>query len=76
MIVDDLHQATHSGEINVPITTGAFVKSDIYASLGAIIKANNKGLQTKKTLFDSTGLAIQDIALAGLFLNNRCYEDT
>ena len=76
VIVDDLHQATHSGEINVPITTGAFVKSDIYASLGAIIKANNKGLQTKKTLFDSTGLAIQDIALAGLFLNNRCYEDT
>lgn len=65
LIIDDWDQASHSGEINVPIQSGLISSQDITATLGEIICQNKIVDQHKMTLFDSTGLAIQDIALAG-----------
>ena len=68
IVIDDWEQASHSGEINVPLKKGIITKSDIYAELGEII-AGKKRVQRKDeeiTIFDSTGLAIQDIATAKL----------
>ena len=66
IIVDDLEQATHSGEINVPLATGAFREGDIYAELGHVVAGAKPGRQnaTDITIFDSTGLALQDLACA------------
>jgi ornithine cyclodeaminase/alanine dehydrogenase len=63
--IDDVHQATGSGEINVPLAKGELVLDDVAGTLGEVVA----GMQPKPdadvtTLFDSTGLAIQDVALA------------
>ena len=66
IVVDDFDQATHSGEVNVPLTEGVLSRSDIYAELGEIVAGKESGRTSadEVTLFDSTGLAIQDISTA------------
>jgi alanine dehydrogenase len=66
VIVDDKIQAMHSGEINVPISKKIIKEADIYATLGEIITGRKKGRTSKNeiTVFDSTGLAICDVAVA------------
>lgn len=63
IIVDDLEQTMHSGEINHPISTGMLKKEDVYAELGEIIIGKKKGRENESeiTIFDSTGLAILDV---------------
>lgn len=66
VVVDSWEQASHSGEINVPLSDGIISKSDIYADIGEIVAGKKKGRTTgsELTVFDSTGLAIQDAAIA------------
>lgn len=63
IIIDDWIQASHSGEINVPFKKGIVKEKDIYASLGKIVAGKKQGRKNDKdiTIFDSTGLAIQDL---------------
>jgi len=66
VVVDDLRQATAAGEINVPITQGVYSPGEVYATLGEII-AGKKPFRrdaSAVTIFDSTGVAIEDIAVA------------
>jgi alanine dehydrogenase len=64
VVVDDIEQAAHSGEINVPISKGLFSVEEIYAELGVIVTGKLPGRVSPReiTVFDSTGLAVQDIA--------------
>jgi alanine dehydrogenase len=66
VVVDDHEQATHSGEINVPYAAGRFADDDIYGTLGEVVLGTLPGREaaTDITVFDSTGLAIQDVAAA------------
>jgi len=66
IFVDDMVQACHSGEINVPLSKRLMRKTDIDGTLGGIICCKTKGRTSARdvTVFDSTGLAIQDIAVA------------
>jgi alanine dehydrogenase len=66
IIVDEAEQALHGGEVNVPFSQGIFRESDIAATLGDVIVGRAQGRLTPQdiTIFDSTGLAIQDVALA------------
>jgi alanine dehydrogenase len=65
VVIDDEHQAHHSGEINVPLRDGTLQASDIHAGLGDIIAGRKPGRRGDEiTVFDSTGLAIQDLAVA------------
>lgn len=68
VVVDDMEQACAAGEINVPLKKGLFKAKDIYATLGEIVADEKLGRNDEKsiTLFDSTGLAIEDIAVARL----------
>jgi alanine dehydrogenase len=68
IIVDDWAQASHSGEINVPLGKGVIRRGDIHAELGQIAAGLRPGRSgaDEITLFDSTGLAVQDIACARL----------
>lgn len=65
VVVDDPAQAVESGEVNVPLHTGVYRREQIYGTLGEIVAGKKAGrLGTEITVFDSTGLAIQDLALA------------
>ncbi|MBA7537400.1 Delta(1)-pyrroline-2-carboxylate reductase [subsurface metagenome] len=68
VIVDDVEQASHSGEINVPLSNGLIEVNDIYGTLGEIVTNTKKGRENDEdiTIFDSTGLAILDIICAKL----------
>jgi alanine dehydrogenase len=68
IVVDDLAQASHSREINVPIAKGVIKLSDVYCELGEMIAGEKSGRTNEEeiTIFDSTGLAIQDIATGNL----------
>ena len=66
IIVDDMEQAAHSGEINVGLTKKEINLNNIYGTLGQVIAGIKKGRETDEeiTIFDSTGLAIQDVCCA------------
>ncbi len=66
IVIDDHEQCTHSGEINVPYHEGVLTDEDIAAELGEIVVGERAGRtgDTGVTVFDSTGLAIQDVAAA------------
>jgi alanine dehydrogenase len=68
VVVDDIPQASHSGEINVPLSNKLFTVSDICAELGEVITGKKKARTSDSdiTVFDSTGLAIQDVATADM----------
>jgi len=68
VVVDAKEQAIHSGEINVPISKGIFKEKEIFAELGEIVAKKKKGRKNEReiTIFDSTGLAIQDLYTAAL----------
>lgn len=66
VVVDEWHQASHAGEINVPVSSGKFSEKNLIAQLGEIVIGKKKGRlsETDITVFDSTGLAIQDVAVS------------
>jgi alanine dehydrogenase len=71
VFVDDPAQAIHSGEINVPISNGIYRATDIAGTLGEVVIGRKKraGPDTI-TIFDSTGLAIQDLAIAKIAMKH------
>ncbi len=65
IVVDSWEQAKHSGEINVPVSQGILKRNDIHAKLGEIIIGKKVGREKDEiTIFDSTGLAVQDTVTA------------
>jgi alanine dehydrogenase len=68
VVVDDMAQSCHSGEINVALSQGLFKREQICATLGEIITNTRPGRESAQeiTVFDSTGLAIEDAATAHL----------
>ncbi|WP_158855354.1 ornithine cyclodeaminase family protein [Halorhabdus sp. CUG00001] len=64
LVIDDYEQCVHSGELNVPYSEGVLTDDDIGAELGAVVAGEVPGRTeaTGVTVFDSTGLAIQDVA--------------
>lgn len=66
IVIDDHEQCTHSGEINVPWSEGVLDDADLSAELGEIVVGDEPRRRDGDgvTVFDSTGLAIQDVAAA------------
>src|SRR5213078_4296100 len=62
---DDWEQASHNGELVHAVETGA-LKRDQVTELGALLagEMEGRGSDDEITTFDSTGLAIQDLAIA------------
>lgn len=76
VVVDDWIQASHSGEINVPIQKKEINEHDIWGNLGDIVSGKKEGRvnQDEITVFDSTGLAIQDLYAAHLILKDGKFK--
>jgi alanine dehydrogenase len=68
IVIDDWEQASHSGEINVPLAEGIITKENIWAEISEIVAGLKVGRTSPDeiTVFDSTGLAIEDAVTAEL----------
>ncbi len=68
IIIDDWAQASHSGEINNAVRKGLITEKDIHGGLGDIVAKKLVGRTNDKeiTIFDSTGLGVQDLYTADL----------
>ncbi|HEU4409509.1 MAG TPA: ornithine cyclodeaminase family protein [Polyangiaceae bacterium] len=66
VVIDEHHQALHSGELNVPVARGLYREEQIFGTLGEVVTGKKRPARGEDTLtvFDSTGLAVQDVALA------------
>jgi len=68
LVVDDWEQASHSGEINVPLANGMVTKQNVWGEIGEVVAGLKQGRISPDeiTVFISTGLAIQDAVTAEL----------
>ena len=62
---DDWEQASHGGELAIPFEAGLVTREDA-TQIGAVLAGEALGRRddAEMTVFDSTGLAIQDLAIA------------
>jgi ornithine cyclodeaminase/alanine dehydrogenase-like protein (mu-crystallin family) len=65
LFCDDWEQASHGGELAAGVASGLVARNDV-TELGAVLagEAGGRSDDDDVTLFDSTGLAIQDLAIA------------
>jgi ornithine cyclodeaminase/alanine dehydrogenase-like protein (mu-crystallin family) len=65
LFVDDWEQASHGGEFARAVEQGLVTREHV-TELGAVLTGDAGGRRSASdiTLFDSTGLAIQDLAIA------------
>jgi len=68
IFVDDWEQASHGGEINVPLTKGIITSQNISGEIGEVVAGLKPGRTSPDeiTVFTSTGLAVQDAVTAEL----------
>jgi alanine dehydrogenase len=64
LFCDEWQQASHGGELTPGVEAGLISRNDV-TELGAVMTGNAEGRRgdEETTLFDSTGLAIQDLAI-------------
>jgi len=69
LFCDDWEQASHGGELTPAVAAGRVTREDV-TTIGAVLAGDAEGRrdETETTLFDSTGLAIQDLGIARLAL--------
>jgi ornithine cyclodeaminase/alanine dehydrogenase-like protein (mu-crystallin family) len=65
LFCDDWEQASHGGELAHAVEDGLVAQNDVTA-IGAVLAGTAPGRTAvdEITMFDSTGLAIQDLAIA------------
>ena len=68
IFVDDIRQCRTDGEINVPLTQGLITEADVAGEIGEVVTGRKPGRTSAKevTVFDSTGIALQDSATVPL----------
>ena len=65
VVVDEWEQASHNGDVSRAVDTGSLGRDDV-SELGQILLGEEPGRANgdEITVFDSTGLAVQDLAVA------------
>jgi alanine dehydrogenase len=68
IFVDDIRQCRTDGEINVALREGLISETDVAGEIGKVICGQLEGRQSddQVTVFDSTGIALQDSATVPL----------
>ena len=64
IFTDDIRQCQDDGEINVPLANGELSLDDVAGDFGAVVAGKLDGRESADqiTVFDSTGIALQDSA--------------
>ena len=72
VVVDELDQCAEIGDLHHAIAVGAMSKERVHASLGEIVVGTKPGRRREDEIFvfDSTGIAIQDVAAAAVVYRN------
>ena len=75
VVVDVLTQCAAFGDLHHALASGVVTTSAVHAELGAVVAGRAPGRTTvdQITLFDSTGMAVQDVATAAL-IYRRCRD--
>jgi alanine dehydrogenase len=65
-VVDSLEQAAEIGDLHHALEAGTVTRAHVHASLGEILAGTRPGRTDERaiTLFDSTGMGLQDVAAA------------
>lgn len=73
-VVDSLEQAVEIGDLHHALAAGAVDRGHVHATLGEIIAGRRPGRGDAEsiTLFDSTGLGLQDVAAATEIYRRAC----
>ena len=68
VVADVLDQAATIGDLHHAVAAGVMVRDDVYAELGEVVIGRKRGRQSpdETFVFDSTGMALQDVAAAAL----------
>ena len=68
IVVDVLDQCAVMGDLHHALLANAVTRSDVHAELGDIVAGKKPGRESPEeiTIFDSTGMALQDVAAAAL----------
>jgi ornithine cyclodeaminase/alanine dehydrogenase-like protein (mu-crystallin family) len=66
VVTDLLEQCARMGDLHHALTAGALALTDVHADLGKVVAGRRPGRTSEDevVVFDSTGLAIQDVAAA------------
>ena len=68
VVVDIIDQCATIGDLHHAIAAGAMARSDVRADLAAVVSngARNRFAERETILFDSTGTALEDVAVAAI----------
>jgi alanine dehydrogenase len=68
VFVDSLEQAAAMGDLHHAIAAGLMTAGDVQAELSAVVsgRERGRGSETEIIVFDSTGVALEDVAAAAL----------
>lgn len=68
VVADVIEQAATMGDLHHALAAGAMTREDVHGELGAVIAGRIAGRRTDEEMFvfDSTGTALQDVAVASL----------
>ena len=73
-VVDSLEQAAEIGDLHHALAAGAVETSHVHATLGEVLAGRRPGRSDAEaiTLFDSTGMGLQDVAAAAEIYRRAC----
>jgi alanine dehydrogenase len=76
IVVDILEQSATIGELHHALEVGCVSRGDVHAELGEIVAGSKSGRTNDDeiTVFDSTGMALQDVAAAALVYERAVEE--
>jgi alanine dehydrogenase len=68
IVCDILEQCAVMGDLHHALDAGVVTRADVHAELGEIVAGRKAGRESKEeiTIFDSTGMALQDVAAAAI----------
>jgi len=68
IVCDSIEQCMAMGDLHHALDAGFVRRSDVYAELGEVVAGKKPGRESEEeiTIFDSTGMALQDVAAAAL----------
>ena len=78
VVVDVLDQCREIGDLHHALRAGVMTPDDVHAELGAVVAGRALGRRSVEeiTIFDSTGMALQDVAAAAVVYELACREGT
>jgi alanine dehydrogenase len=77
VVCDVLEQCAVMGDLHHALEAGAMNRADVFAELGSIVAGKKPGRESEKeiTIFDSTGMALQDVAAAAVVYEKAVHHN-